>query len=172
MALFFPLMELSCTRVNKIEGEFHYLYNVGTGLNDYQDRSRQVAVDNRVRGQKKYECYKEFDERIKMATSVSASKADRQKAVAIADNPPNVVIDVAYASKDYNALPIDPLRRNTEGKRYVCGYEESRMFCTRTSKPGRRESSSWSKGSASSTRSPATRVSSSPSTTWSAARSS
>jgi hypothetical protein len=58
MALFFPLMELSCGRVNKIEGEFHYLYNVGTGLNDYQDRGRQVAVDNRVRGQKKYECFK------------------------------------------------------------------------------------------------------------------
>lgn len=54
MALFFPLMELSCGRVSKIDGEFHYLYNIGTGINDYQDRGRQVAVDNRVRAQKKY----------------------------------------------------------------------------------------------------------------------
>lgn len=41
-ALFFPLMELSCGRVHKIEDEFHYLYNVGTGLNDYNDRERQI----------------------------------------------------------------------------------------------------------------------------------
>lgn len=64
MALFFPLMELACGRVTKIEGEFHYLYNMGTGLNDYNDRQRQVAVDNKVRGQKKYECLKSFDERM------------------------------------------------------------------------------------------------------------
>jgi len=32
LALFFPLMELSCQRVNKIEG-LHYLYNTGTGFN-------------------------------------------------------------------------------------------------------------------------------------------
>jgi|688.fasta_scaffold609705_1 hypothetical protein len=54
IVLFIPLMELSCGRVFKIEGEYHYLYNTGTGLNDYNDRERQVAVDNKVRGRKKY----------------------------------------------------------------------------------------------------------------------
>ena len=54
MALFFPLMELSCGRVSKIEGEIHYLYNVGTGINDYLDVKRQVAVANKIRAQKKY----------------------------------------------------------------------------------------------------------------------
>jgi hypothetical protein len=33
-AIFFPLMEMSCGRVAKIEGEFHLLYTMGTGLND------------------------------------------------------------------------------------------------------------------------------------------
>ena len=34
-ALFFPLMELSCGRVERIPGEIHYLYTAGTGNNDY-----------------------------------------------------------------------------------------------------------------------------------------
>jgi hypothetical protein len=42
LALFLPLMEMSCGRVWKINGEFHYLYNTGTGLNDYNDRGRQI----------------------------------------------------------------------------------------------------------------------------------
>lgn len=42
LALFFPLMEMSCGRVWKINGEFHYLYNTGTGLNDYNDRGKQI----------------------------------------------------------------------------------------------------------------------------------
>jgi hypothetical protein len=57
-------MELSCGRVNKVDGEFHYLYNTGTGLNDYNDRGRQVAVENKIRQRKKYECYKDFDQRM------------------------------------------------------------------------------------------------------------
>ena len=49
MAIYFPVMELACGRVSKISG-FHYLYNVNTGLNDYQvDRGKQVTVDNKVR---------------------------------------------------------------------------------------------------------------------------
>lgn len=35
IALFIPLMELACGRVFKVEGEFHYLYTTGTGINDY-----------------------------------------------------------------------------------------------------------------------------------------
>jgi len=35
MALFFPLMEMSCGRVFQIEDEYHYIYNTGTGLNDF-----------------------------------------------------------------------------------------------------------------------------------------
>jgi hypothetical protein len=37
-AIFFPLMEMSCGRVAKIEGEHHLLYIMGTGLNDYARR--------------------------------------------------------------------------------------------------------------------------------------
>lgn len=61
MVIYFPVMELSCGRIKKIEG-FHYLYNINTGLNDYQvDRNKQVATDSRVRGAKKYTCDKDFD---------------------------------------------------------------------------------------------------------------
>ena len=35
-ALYMPLMELSCGRVNNIAGEFSYIYNKGTGLNDFK----------------------------------------------------------------------------------------------------------------------------------------
>jgi len=56
-----PLMELSCGRVYRIDGEYHYLYNTGTGLNDSRDYKRQVAVNDKIRSQKKYECYKPFD---------------------------------------------------------------------------------------------------------------
>lgn len=57
MVMYFPLMELSCGRIAKIEG-YHYLYNINTGLNDYQvDRNKQTQVDGRVRSAKKYTCY-------------------------------------------------------------------------------------------------------------------
>lgn len=42
-AIFFPLMEMSCGRVAKIEGEHHLLYITGTGLND-SDRGDDLAV--------------------------------------------------------------------------------------------------------------------------------
>ena len=59
MAIFFPLMELACGRANKIEGEFHYLYNRGTGLNDDAvGNGPQRAIDLLVRKRKKYECFK------------------------------------------------------------------------------------------------------------------
>ena len=57
------MMEMSCGRVHKIEGEVNYLYNYNTGMND--DYNRQLEVEKRVRGQKKYECLKDFDERMK-----------------------------------------------------------------------------------------------------------
>lgn len=61
MVMYFPLMELSCGRVNKIEG-FHYLYNINTGLNDYAvDRGKQSRIDQTVRKGAKYECSTEFD---------------------------------------------------------------------------------------------------------------
>jgi hypothetical protein len=44
IAMFYSLMELACARVHKIPG-YHYLYNMGTGLNDYQvDRVRQFRT--------------------------------------------------------------------------------------------------------------------------------
>ena len=56
MATLFPLMELSCGRVNKIEG-YHYLYNINTGLNDYAiDRSKQVRIDQASRRKPKLTC--------------------------------------------------------------------------------------------------------------------
>ena len=56
MAMYFPLMELSCGRVNKIDG-FHYLYNINTGLNDYAtDRNKQVKIDQTVRRRPKLNC--------------------------------------------------------------------------------------------------------------------
>lgn len=65
MAMYFPLMELSCGRIKKING-YHYLYNINTGLNDYQvDRNRQALVDSRARAATKYTCYLEFDKRMK-----------------------------------------------------------------------------------------------------------
>lgn len=65
MAIYFPVMELSCGRIAKIEG-YHYLYNINTGLNDYTvDRNKQLAVDNKVRSSKKYTCDVEFDEKMK-----------------------------------------------------------------------------------------------------------
>ncbi len=56
MVMYFPLMELSCGRVKKIEG-YHYLYNINTGLNDYAvDRGKQIRIDQTVRKQPKYNC--------------------------------------------------------------------------------------------------------------------
>jgi hypothetical protein len=64
MVMYFPLMELSCGRITKIAG-YHYLYNINTGLNDYQvDRNKQTTVDNKVRNAKKYTCYEDFDRRM------------------------------------------------------------------------------------------------------------
>jgi hypothetical protein len=64
-AAFFPVMELACGRVYKMDG-YHYLYNVGTGLNDYMlDRNRQVAADRAIRGQPKYNCSSKFEARMK-----------------------------------------------------------------------------------------------------------
>jgi len=54
MALFYPLMELSCGRVFKIEDEYHYLYNTGTGLNDFNNNAAQHVVEDIVRKKKKY----------------------------------------------------------------------------------------------------------------------
>lgn len=65
MVMYFPLMELSCGRIAKIAG-YHYLYNINTGLNDYQvDRNKQTQVDNRVRNSKKYTCNEDFNNRMK-----------------------------------------------------------------------------------------------------------
>ena len=56
MVMFFPLMELSCGRVNKIAG-FNYLYNINTGLNDYAiDRNKQTRIDQLVRRKPKLSC--------------------------------------------------------------------------------------------------------------------
>lgn len=64
MVMYFPLMELSCGRINKIEG-FHYLYNINTGLNDYAvDRSKQARIDQTVRRGTKYDCSEEFNEKM------------------------------------------------------------------------------------------------------------
>jgi len=65
MAIFLPLMELACGRVNKVDGEFHYLYNIGTGLNDYNDRARQDRIDKKIRAMKKYDCDVEFEDKMK-----------------------------------------------------------------------------------------------------------
>lgn len=43
MALFLPLMELSCGRVHRLDGEIQYLYNYGTGKNDYEVRGELQA---------------------------------------------------------------------------------------------------------------------------------
>jgi hypothetical protein len=65
-ALFYPLMELSCGRVNKIEGEVNYIYNVGTGFNDYAVApALQREVEIKVKGLKRYECDREFDDKMK-----------------------------------------------------------------------------------------------------------
>lgn len=66
MVMYFPLMELSCGRISKISG-YHYLYNINTGLNDYQvDRNKQSQVDNKVRNAKKYTCDEDFNNRMKI----------------------------------------------------------------------------------------------------------
>jgi glycosyltransferase involved in cell wall biosynthesis len=64
MVMYFPLMELSCGRVKKIEG-FHYLYNINTGLNDYQlDRGKQAGIDSKVRRWPKYSCDEDFNKQM------------------------------------------------------------------------------------------------------------
>ena len=48
-AMFYPLLELSCGRVLHIDGEYQYLYNIGTGLNDNSVHSKeQVLVGNEI----------------------------------------------------------------------------------------------------------------------------
>ena len=65
-ALFFPLMELSCGRVYKIENEYHYLYNMQTRENaptsDYVCLQREI--EHIVRKRKKLACLAEFDQRM------------------------------------------------------------------------------------------------------------
>ena len=65
MALMFPLLELSCGRVDRIEG-YHYLYNINTGLNDYAvDRLKQAVTEKIIRKKPKLNCLLEFDEKMK-----------------------------------------------------------------------------------------------------------
>ena len=65
MAIYFPLLELSCGRANKIEG-YHYLYNINTGLNDYAiNRTKQTKIDQIVRRKTKLNCSISFDEKMK-----------------------------------------------------------------------------------------------------------
>lgn len=40
MAIFYPLMEVACGKVLKIQG-FHYLYNFNTGFNDYKTNHQE-----------------------------------------------------------------------------------------------------------------------------------
>lgn len=65
-ALFFPLMELSCGRVYKIENEYHYLYNIWTKenspTNEYVCLQREVEYI--VRKRPKLTCYQPFDQRM------------------------------------------------------------------------------------------------------------
>ena len=59
-------MQLSCGRVNKIQGEINYIYNLGTGLNDYATQPElQAKVKNTVISMKRYDCDKEFDQKMK-----------------------------------------------------------------------------------------------------------
>ena len=56
MVMMFALLELSCGRSKKIEG-YHYLYNINTGLNDYQiDRGKQAEVDQISRRKPALKC--------------------------------------------------------------------------------------------------------------------
>ena len=51
-----PLMEMSCTHVHWVQ-EFVYLYNIGTGLNDFQtNRKEQLRVAEIARNKPKYSC--------------------------------------------------------------------------------------------------------------------
>lgn len=54
MALFYPLLELSCGRNHKIEGEFNYFYNAITTYSDSKRRDEQVKIENLIRSGKKY----------------------------------------------------------------------------------------------------------------------
>jgi glycosyltransferase involved in cell wall biosynthesis len=67
VAMFVPLMELACGRVAKIEGEYNYLYNFNTGLNDVKERKRQTEVEASIRSMKAYECYEPFNYRMQRA---------------------------------------------------------------------------------------------------------
>lgn len=51
-----PMMEMSCTHVHWVQ-EFVYLYNIGTGLNDFQtNRKEQLRVAEIARNKPKYSC--------------------------------------------------------------------------------------------------------------------
>lgn len=63
VALTLPMMELSCGRVHKIEGEIQYLYNSATGNNDGWVIQGQVARD--LYSRPKRECWKEFDDKMR-----------------------------------------------------------------------------------------------------------
>lgn len=56
VAIYLPIMEVSCERVYKIEG-FHYLYNTQTGNNeDTISRAKQVEAEYIARGKPKLKC--------------------------------------------------------------------------------------------------------------------
>jgi hypothetical protein len=59
-ALAYPLMELSCGKVERID-EYQYLYNIGTGLNDYElNGKKQESVGKTILGKKRYSCAEEM----------------------------------------------------------------------------------------------------------------
>lgn len=60
VAIYLPLMELACGRVEHIN-EFQYLYNTETGLNDYIQLDFQKKTDKDIRAKKKYQCHRPFD---------------------------------------------------------------------------------------------------------------
>jgi hypothetical protein len=55
-ALFFPLMELACGRVRRLD-EYQYLYNIGTGLNDYDlNKEHQRTTGTMILSKAPYGC--------------------------------------------------------------------------------------------------------------------
>ena len=67
LAIYYPIMELACGRVNKIEG-FHYLYNFNTGLNDHQVfRHQQSKTATGLSLKKPLDCDKEWVKKMELA---------------------------------------------------------------------------------------------------------
>ncbi len=60
VAIFMPMLELSCGRNNRID-EAHYLYSYDTGTNDYSRKDNSQGVYNEIiRAKQKYKCYDEY----------------------------------------------------------------------------------------------------------------